>query len=146
MAKNSTGFSLNVTVCFAKVKRSSFNPAFVVPEEHLESLKEHFHRCWVHMLWVHSQCLQPCKREPQQHGQAQRHHAVTNYNIPLASKKIAFVHHSRGCFCVEHKDIGMLTKTGSDLPVTHLWLMEDLCIQHPVSSSSSSSQQVFIIP
>ena len=36
---------LKVTVCFVKVKISSFNPAFVVPEEHLESLKEHFHRC-----------------------------------------------------------------------------------------------------
>lgn len=30
---------------FAKVKISSFNPAFIVPEEHLESVKEHFHRC-----------------------------------------------------------------------------------------------------
>lgn len=56
-------FSLwEVTVCCAKVKISRFNPAFVVPEEHLESLKEHIHRCWVHMLCVHSQYLQPCKK------------------------------------------------------------------------------------
>ena len=30
---------------FAKVKISSFYLAFVVAEEYLESLKEHFHKC-----------------------------------------------------------------------------------------------------
>lgn len=45
-AKNSTVLSFFLTHhVFAKVKISSFNPAFIVPEEHLESVKEHFHRC-----------------------------------------------------------------------------------------------------
>lgn len=87
--KTVPGLLLKVTVCFAEVKIRSFNAAFVVPEEHLESLKEHFHRCWVHMLRVHSQCLQRCKEGASAVGPSQRHHAVTNYNITQNSRGVS---------------------------------------------------------
>lgn len=135
-----------ITMCFAKVKISIFNPAFVVPKEHLESLKEHFHRCWVHMLLVRSQCLQPCKREPQQWGAGPKTpHCHKLYHLTRVKQKLPLYITVGGCFCVEHKDTGMLTKslqpTGSNLPVIHLWLMEDLRMQLPVSF-----EEVFIIP
>lgn len=111
-------------MCFAKVKISSFNPAFVVPEEHLESVEEHFHRCWVHTWWVHSQCLQPCKRGASAVGPGPKH---TTLSQTITSCILLFMHHSWGCFRTKYKDIRVSTKNlqtaGGGLSALRLWLM-----------------------
>lgn len=96
-------FSKSQFVCWSE-NEVSFNPAFVVPEEHLESLEEHFHRCWVHMLSVHSQCLQPSKKkkknsaeglDPKDNAPSQ---TITSHRV---RKTCTFVLHSRGV-CVKN--------------------------------------------
>lgn len=73
VAKNSTDFfCVEVTVCFAKVKINRFNPACVVPEEHLESLEEHFHRCCgfianVYSLVKGASAVEPGPKTPRCH-------------------------------------------------------------------------------
>lgn len=90
-------------MCLTEVKISSFNPAFVIPEEHLESLKEHFSQTLSSYVVGSFSLLQMLVKESlsswSKPTDSTLSHTITSHSC---RRKITFVHHRFACSTQRH--------------------------------------------